>query len=143
MDRMMNSAIAYVHPGECAKIEITSEESDRIFKSLPSEGMGIKQYKIFKTIAEERKRQNEKWGEQNHPMLDVPFTTEGMLQGQCTYKQLNDSMKDCCWFTILMEEIYESFSETDPAKQREEMVQVGAVVEQIIEYLERLMEVRG
>jgi hypothetical protein len=75
-------------------------------------------------------------------MLDVPFTTEGMLQGQCAYKQLNDSGKDCCWFAILAEEVFEVFSETDPAKQREEMVQVAAVAVQVIEYLDRKMEAR-
>jgi hypothetical protein len=98
---------------------------------------------IFEAVDEERKRQNEKWGEQNHPMLNVPFNREGMIQGQLTYKQLNDGGKDCCWFAILLEEVYEAFSETDPAKQREEMVQAAAVAVQIIEYLDREMEARG
>jgi NTP pyrophosphatase (non-canonical NTP hydrolase) len=47
---------------------------------------------------------------------------------------------DIAWHTILLEEVYEAFSETNPAKQREEMVQVAAVAVQIIEYLDRKME---
>jgi hypothetical protein len=141
MDRNFTSAVAFIYPGECTKIVITSEECDRIFKSPPREdSIPVKKWKIFRSIHEERIRQDEKWGEQNHPMLNVPFTTEGMLQGQCTYKQLNDSKNDCCWYAILMEEVYEAFSETDHAKQREEMVQVAAVAVQIIEYLDRKME---
>jgi hypothetical protein len=44
------------------------------------------------------------------------------------------------WFYILDEEICEAFSETDPKKQREEMVQVAAVAVAIIDYLDRRIE---
>jgi NTP pyrophosphatase (non-canonical NTP hydrolase) len=73
-------------------------------------------------------------------MLNVPFTTAGMRQQEKIYKQLNDSARDVSWFGILMEEVYEAFAETDPAKQREEMVQVAAVAVQIIKCLDRRME---
>jgi hypothetical protein len=104
------------------------------------EDFNMKRFQIFTAIDKERKRQEEKWGVQNHPVLDIPFTIEGMLKGQRTYKQLNDSGEDCSWFMILMEEVYEAFSETDPVKQREEMIQVAAVAVQIIEYLKRRTE---
>ena len=39
-----------------------------------------------------------------------------------------------------MEEVYEVFVETEPEKQREEMIQVAAVAVQIIECLDRRME---
>jgi hypothetical protein len=39
-----------------------------------------------------------------------------------------------------MEEVYEAFSETDTAKQREEMIQVAAAAVQIIKCLDRRME---
>jgi hypothetical protein len=106
------------------------------------EDINIKRFLIFKAIDKERNWQDEKWGEQNHPMLSIPLTREGMLHGQRVYKQLNDSKENCCWYKILMEEVYESFSETDPAKQREEMIQVAAVAVQIIEYLDRKMEAK-
>jgi hypothetical protein len=41
------------------------------------------------------------------------------------------------WAHILLEEVFEAFTETAPAKQREEMVQVAAVAVAIIEYLDR------
>ena len=93
---------------------------------------------IFEEIRRERRRQNEKWGEQNHPMLNVPFTVEGMRERAIVYKALNDS-SDNNWFGILQEEVYEAFAETEPEKQREEMIQVGALAVQIIEYLDRRM----
>jgi hypothetical protein len=36
-----------------------------------------------------------------------------------------------------LEEVCETFLETEPEKQREEMIQVAAVAVQIIEYLDR------
>jgi hypothetical protein len=141
MDRNFNSAVAFAYPGECAKIEITPEESDRVFKSPPREDcMPVKRYKIFRTIHEERIRQDEKWGEQNHPMLDIPFTAEGMGEKEYVYKRINDIRENPSWFAVLMEEVYEAFAETDPVKQREEIVQVAAVAVQIIECLDRRIE---
>jgi hypothetical protein len=106
MDRNFNSSVAFVHPGECEKIEITSEECDKIFKSPPREDcLPVKRYKIFRAIHEERIRQDEKWGEQNHPMLNIPFSAEGMVEKERVYKRINDTKKDLSWFTILMEEV--------------------------------------
>jgi hypothetical protein len=92
---------------------------------------------ILDEIIQERKRQDEKWGEQNHPMLDTPFTVDGMRQREKNYKQTNDSKRDVSWFAILMEEVYEAFAETEPEKQYGEMIQVAAVAVQIAEYLKR------
>jgi hypothetical protein len=33
MDKKFNSAVAFVYPGECTKIEITSEESNKVIKN--------------------------------------------------------------------------------------------------------------
>ena len=96
--------------------------------------------KIFDEIRAERKRQNELWGEQNHPMLDIPFHSADIAIRANTYKGVNDSGKHTCWFAILQEEVYEAFSEIDPAKQRQEMIEVAAVAVQIIECLDRRMK---
>ena len=91
---------------------------------------------IFEEIAAERKRQDEKWGEQNHIMCDA-FITGFATDRARAFKNRNTINKSISWFSILMEEVYEAFAETDPAKQRTEMVQVAAVAVQIIEYLDR------
>jgi hypothetical protein len=142
MDKNFSSAIAYVHPEDCKKIEITSEESDKIFKSPPSaETIGIKQYKIFKAIDEERERQYKKWGEQNHVMLRCE-KPGAIKEGLEYFRLINDKTQLYDWYSIIQEEVYEAFSETAPEKQREEMEQVAAVVVQIIECLDRKLEAR-
>jgi hypothetical protein len=92
---------------------------------------------IFSEIVQERMRQHEKWGEQNHPMLNIPFTREAMRNNMKAYKAINDNGKNPSWFSILMEEVYESFAENEPEKIRAEMLQTSAVAVQIIEYLDR------
>jgi hypothetical protein len=99
---------------------------------------------IFAEIAQERIRQNEKWGEQNHSMVgkelltntDELFPSEEVLKTQLIHCRLRNNYNPG-WFDILLEEVCEAFIETEPEKQREEMVQVAAVAVQIIEYLDR------
>ena len=98
---------------------------------------------IFEQIAAERKRQDEKWGERNLPMLrrDSDLTTVKVYLKE--YKRVNalDALsKDTNWMRIFLEKIYDAFAETDPVKSREEMVQVAAVAVQIIEYLDRQID---
>jgi len=98
---------------------------------------------IFEEIRAERKRQDEKWGEQNLPMLNVPLTVKAMKEKSESYKAFNDSTNGDSWFAVLIEEVYEAFAETEPEKQREELIQVAAVAVQIIEYLERKFKKGG
>jgi hypothetical protein len=94
---------------------------------------------IFTEILQERKKQDEKWGEQNHEMLrceHVAVIKESLKH----FRFLNDHTQKYDWYTIIQEEIAEAFSETDPEKQRAEMIQVTAVAMQIIEYLDRRIE---
>ena len=91
---------------------------------------------IFDEIRAERRRQDEKRGEQNHQMLDKCVPTQYMEDGASIYKEINSSEKRS-WFSIIQEEIYKAFAETEPEKQREEMIQVAAVAVAIIEYLDR------
>ena len=95
---------------------------------------------IFEEIATERKRQHEKWGEQNHLMINVPLTSSALKEKAAVYKKLNNSGEHKSWFWILMEEVYEAFSETVLERIRAEMIQVAAVCVQIIEYLDRHIE---
>jgi hypothetical protein len=146
MDRNFTSAVAFVYPGDCEKIEITSEECDRVFKSPPRKDcMPINRYKIFRAIHEECIRQDEKWGEQNHPMLGNPEKSwvppnDALQSALETCRSRIEKNPD--WFNILWEEFLETFIETDPQKQRKEMIQVAAVAVQIIKYLDSRMEVK-
>jgi hypothetical protein len=137
MDKLMNSVNAFVYPSECEKIEITSEESDKVFKPAPSEsGISGSLFRIFLEISRERKRQDEKWGEQNHEM--------GAKHSKM--RELSEEMRrlnfhrPLCWYTILMEEVYEAFAETEPEKQYGEIIQLAAVAVQIAEFLKRKTE---
>jgi hypothetical protein len=141
MDRLMHSVNAFVYPGECEKIEITSEECDRVFKAPPSDDcISGKLFRIFLEIDRKRKRQDEKWGEQNHPMLNKNMKPEYLKPTLDYYRRINDLKDDMDWRTILLEEVCEAFLETEPEKQREEMVKVAAVAVQIIECLDRRIE---
>jgi hypothetical protein len=152
MDKNFTSVVAFVHSGECAKIEITSEKCDNIFKSPPKEKtIGLEHWKIFSAINEECKRQDEKWGEQNHPMRgenistlfskeDLVYPHDSGLQTLLGVVRFRHKKGKAGWFDILQKEVCEAFLETDPVKQREGMTQVAAVAVQIIEYLDRRIE---
>jgi hypothetical protein len=99
---------------------------------------------IFTEIARERIRQGEQWGEQDHPMLGDSKKKGWFPSRDNLESTLNSCRKqieeDPNWFSILLEEFLETFLETEPEKQREEMIQVAAVAVQIIERLDRRRE---
>ena len=105
---------------------------------------------IFEEIAAERKRQHEKWGEQNWPMIGQtrtrliidrePYPSKDLLTTDLLMFRERNKTDMKGWFDILQEEVYEVFAETDPRRQREEMIQVAAVAVQIIEHLDRQIE---
>jgi len=104
--------------------------------------------KIFEEIRAERKRQDEKFGEQNHSMLGRKCTCFDagetyphidILRNQLTHTRARCGTDRKGWFDILLEEVCEAFLETKPEKQRKEMLQVAAVAVAIIEYLDRRM----
>jgi len=92
--------------------------------------------RVLQEVLAERIRQDEKWGEQNHPggtgrPGDIAFAE--------AYKAIckangpgEDTYRD-----ILAEEVYEAFAENDPARLREELVQVAAVAVNWIEAIDR------
>jgi hypothetical protein len=92
---------------------------------------------VLAEVAAERTRQDEKWGEQNHP--DGPPRRLAPL--------IRDSARHNCqaaaaegrltWQHILREEVAEAHAETDPARIRAELVQVAAVAVAQIEAIDR------
>lgn len=84
-------------------------------------------------FAKERKAQIRKWGHQHHP--DGTGGDEARFQadwdrGACQQAAENGTLT---WQHILQEEVSEAFAESDLAKLREELVQVGAVAAAWIE----------
>ena len=99
--------------------------------------------RIFEQIAAERNRQDEKWGEQNWPMIRT--SSDFKLSRSIANKYKIDNHKDylsndLSWRSILLEEVYGAFAETDPVKQREKMIAVCAVGVAIVESLDRQIE---
>lgn len=92
---------------------------------------------FFDAVEDERKRQDLKWGEQNH--------ADGT--GGPVFRGLADAARKRCddefragrgsYRLILEEEIAEAFAEDDPAKLKTELTQCAAVIAAWIEKLDR------
>lgn len=108
---------------------------------------------VYREIADERLRQEEKWGEQNHPdgtssiLRFAPGTdgwpknTFGELATNC--KERTDSAAEFGELTysdIFLEEVFEAMAESDQSKLREELVQTAAVAVAWIEKIDRDMK---
>lgn len=91
---------------------------------------------VLPEIADERERQDERWGEQNHPDGTGPgyrvHAIEARVRCQRAARIGLVTYKD-----ILEEEVYEAFAETDPVELRKELIQVAAVAVAWIEKLDR------
>lgn len=108
---------------------------------------------IYEEIQKERTRQDEKWGEQNHPMLDQVLLNRASsctAQRMCEEYEipseprakylcnLNFNIGTGTWFHILIEEFSEAVSCLhDTEAMRKELVQTAAVVVAMIESLDR------
>ena len=92
-------------------------------------------------VYEERLRQIEKWGVQDHPVGSDP---EGQLAGVTftEYRDLltsfNDEYGNPFWGTILLEEVFEALCEPEGSSDlRKELLQVAAVAVAVVENLDR------
>jgi len=94
---------------------------------------------IFEEIRAERRRQDEKWGEQNHSMLHQGYSQfwDEVISKQLTSTRKRIERGNFGWFDILLEEFCEAFLEKEEEGQRKEMIQVAAVAVEIIESLDR------
>jgi hypothetical protein len=98
---------------------------------------------VLAEIADERERQDAKWGEQSHP--------DGT--GHKKFAAMRDAARAACeraaahgsvtengyvtWRHILREEFYEALAETDPKALRAELIQVAAVATAWVEAIDR------
>lgn len=94
-------------------------------------------YEVLAEVAEERRHQDAKWGEQNHPdgtgtKLDA--ATRELTRENCDAEHRAGRG---AWRHILSEEVMEAYAESDPAKLRAELIQVAAVAVGWIEAIDR------
>lgn len=99
---------------------------------------------VLAEVAQELARQDEKWGEQNHPDGTGPDHTWTYTGPASSVAQR--ARVECNWLAaegqvtyldILLEEVAEAFAEDDPAQLRAELVQVAAVAAQWVAAIDR------
>jgi hypothetical protein len=103
-------------------------------------------YDVLIEIQQERVRQDQKWGEQNHPDGTGP---DEPLLGMYSYdyeylatmaKEATDTHAAagiCTFADILLEEVFEALAEADQDKLRKELIQVAAVATQWAQKIDR------
>jgi hypothetical protein len=93
---------------------------------------------VFAEVAIERTRQDDRWGEQNHPdgtgthAVDTTFSELARVRCEQAFAQGAGT-----WRLILAEEVGEAFAENDPAALRAELLQVAAVAVAWVEAIDR------
>lgn len=101
---------------------------------------------VLAEVKEERERQHEKWGEQDHPdycsdWRNSPEYARGENLIRANNWKLENARRvaegSISWDGILLEEIFEALSEEDPARLREELVQSSAVITAWVEAIDR------
>ncbi len=98
---------------------------------------------VLREVAHERVRQDEKWGEQNHPDGTGGSGAQADAELWRNACQQASSEGRVTWGLILGEEVAEALAESDASKLRAELVQVAAVAVAWIEAIDRRMEVRA
>jgi hypothetical protein len=84
-------------------------------------------------VEQEVARQHKLWGEQNHPNRGFEHNSiyaDAFAEHASDWKRLNDlrvADGTIAFDGILLEEVYEAVSESEPARIREELVQIAAV----------------
>lgn len=85
---------------------------------------------------DERRRQDEQWGEQNYP----DGTSEHYLVPSESMRKAADAAalsNTLTWKHILLEEVYEAIAKTDERKLKKELIQVAAVTAAWVEAINR------
>lgn len=92
---------------------------------------------ILAEIQAERERQDDRWGEQNHPDgTGMHFLKGGADNARRECQAAFDAGRGT-WRHVLYEEVYEALAEKEPAALRAELVQVAAVAAAWIAAIDR------
>ena len=98
---------------------------------------------IIEEILEERKRQDAKWGVQNHNIINYKEANHLQYYGlpsELTAKfNCENAAKEgnLTWGDIVVEELVEALNAKNYKDMREELIQCGAVILAMIESLDR------
>lgn len=107
-------------------------------------------------VADERARQNSKWGQQNHPdgtgAASHPLYGRGVVgewspasvlaevfTERTNERASGNGDRPLTWADILLEEVFEALAEHDTAPLRTELIQIAAVATQWAEAIDRRM----
>lgn len=90
-------------------------------------------------FANEREKQDKKWGEQNHSSIISDVRLYGIPSEEVAKKNCQESAKQghCTWTDIALEEFCEAVYAKDDVDRRKELVQLGAVITAWIECIDR------
>jgi hypothetical protein len=127
-------------------------EVPRLAPDLTTESIGGNNMtatpRVLVEIGRERIKQDQKWGEQNHPNGTGPdiWWMLGLGDGPgrriaARAKSMTDRRAKAgsvTWRDILIGEVAEAFAESDPLKLRGELIQVAAVATQWVEAIDRV-----
>lgn len=100
---------------------------------------------ICDEILVERQRQDDRWGEQNHPDGTGPRIIDRVSMRQLSYArerarevyEEHARKRTITWRDILLEEVYEALAEGEPETLRAELIQVAAVAAAWAEAIDR------
>lgn len=110
---------------------------------------------VYEEVQTERVRQNEKWGEQNHPIIDPDTFTHGGVsfagrevcewygvpseKDACEAYECAVSRGDVAWADVLIEELAEALEAAtrSESEARAELVQLAAVAIAAVECIDR------
>lgn len=97
--------------------------------------MGV--LRVLSEVRGERARQDEKWGEQNHPDGTGSDLQRYLAEKDRDYCQRAFEVGLGTWRDVLEEEVSEAFAESDPDALRAELLQVAAVAVAWVEAIDR------
>lgn len=98
--------------------------------------------RVLQEVLAERVRQDERWGEQNHPVHDPEDPAGVFLLGR-SYAALEQEAKARfaagrrSWALVELEEVFEALAAKTPAEARAEFIQVAAVAVAAVESIDR------
>lgn len=91
---------------------------------------------VLQEVDLERHRQDQRWGEQNHPDGTSAQNRQKAAAAKATCER-KAAAGLVSWRDILLEEVHEAGAEEDPDALREELLQVAAVAVAWIEAIDR------